>query len=90
MPALELAKKYDLIVEINTKGKARGVCETFYPGPTILKHCQQMGIALTASADAHSPADVMCMFDTVELLLRYLEVKSIRIFDQRKWVDVGF
>ena len=89
-PALELAKKHDLIIEINTKGRAKGTCQTLYPGPGILKVCNEMDIAMTYSADAHTPEDVTNQRDQVELLLRYLGINKIRILKDKKWQDVGF
>ena len=87
-PALELIKKNELIVEINTKGYARGTNHSLYPSPGILRDCHQMGIALTYSADAHSPEEVDSHKNSVELVLRYLDVKTIRILKSNRWQDV--
>lgn len=89
LPALELIKKHELIVEINTKGYARRTCDTFYPSPGILRDCHQMGIALTYSADAHSPEEVASHRESVELMLRYLDVKTVRILKDNQWQDIN-
>ena len=87
-PVLELAKKHELVVEINTKGKARGA-DTLYPGPSILKRCLEMNVLLTVSADAHNPSDMCCLYESVELLFRYLGIREIMVLDKNRWISAN-
>lgn len=55
---LMLVKKSNSILEINTGGMARGYTDEPYPSLWILKRCNELGIKITISADAHQPDKV--------------------------------
>lgn len=54
---LLLARKKDLVIEINTSGAYKPVGE-IYPSGEILKLCKDLEIPITLGSDAHVPAHV--------------------------------
>ncbi len=52
--ALQKARQYDCVLEINTGGVYRGYRTDFYPGDALLSAWHKMGGKITITADAHS------------------------------------
>ncbi|MCL1918894.1 MAG: histidinol-phosphatase [Peptococcaceae bacterium] len=55
--AAALARKHDVMIEVNTSGLYKPVGE-LYPGPQFLSAFAAAGVPCTVSSDAHRPQDV--------------------------------
>ncbi len=73
---LEIAKKKDIGLEINTGGISRGFIDTPYPSLKILKMCYQRGIKIIASSDAHKKEDIIANFDIAEDIIKKAGYKN--------------
>ena len=56
--ALQLIKKHDLIVEVNTRGLYKKRCDAFYPSTTLLQKARKLDIPVVISSDAHKSEDL--------------------------------
>jgi len=84
---LEVIKKYDLCLEINTSGfRTRNVEEPF-PGSKLLSLANEMQIPITLGSDAHSPHDVGSYFQEAITLLKEIGFKNIKFFSSRKSIS---
>ncbi len=81
---MELIKKYDLCLEINTSGFRTKNVEEPFPGTKLLYLAKEMGIPITLGSDSHSPRDVGSYFDEAIALLKVIGFKNINIFSNRK------
>lgn len=81
---LELMKKNDLVLEINTGGIDRGWLREPYPSRQILKHAAELGIEMTFGSDAHAPDQIGRHFDMAVDLLKAYGWKKIVAFKNRK------
>ncbi len=78
---LELVKRYDTIVEVNTRGLYKKRSDSLFPGPSILKKIHEMNIPVIISSDAHKPAEMAMLFpETARLLydIGFREVMELR------------
>ncbi len=60
---LNLIKKKDIIIEINTGGKARGYTDDFYPALEILKMAQAKDIKIMINSDSHHKDTLLAHFE---------------------------
>jgi histidinol-phosphatase (PHP family) len=74
--ALDELTDSGVAVELNTAGWRKGLGEP-YPSPRILELCQERGMPITASSDAHSPDQVNWGYDRALDLLRSLQIEPI-------------
>lgn len=72
-------KAADLCVEVNTSGWRAPVREV-YPGVSLLRKCQQLGIPVTLGSDAHQPQDVGRGLQRALELLAKLGFREIATF----------
>ena len=56
--ALQLIKRHDLIVEINTRGLYKKRCDAFYPSTILLQKARKLDIPVIISSDAHKSEDL--------------------------------
>ncbi len=56
--ALQLIKKYDIVMEINTRGLYKKRCNSFYPSIEILRNARKMDIPVVVSSDAHDAPEL--------------------------------
>ena len=66
---LELVKKHDLTVEINTSGLRKEVKEQ-YPSLDIIKHIYDLDIPILLGSDAHKPIEVAYKFKSITKMLK--------------------
>ena len=66
---LELVKKHDLTVEINTSGLRKEVKEQ-YPSLDIIKHIYDLDIPILLGSDAHKPIEVAYEFKSITKMLK--------------------
>ncbi len=82
---LEQAKKSNCIIEINTRGKCKGLVDDFYPSDWILHEINKREIPITVSSDGHQPTEVNYDFDNVEKLLRSIGFTSYMLRKNGAW-----
>ena len=56
--ALQLIKRHDLIVEVNTRGLYKKRCDAFYPSTILLQKARKLDIPVIISSDAHKSEDL--------------------------------
>ena len=80
---LELIKKRDLTIEINTGGLRKEVKEQ-YPSFEIIEEMYQLGIPVLLGSDAHHPNDIGYKFKQMIKLLCKIGYKKLAHFNKRK------
>ena len=80
---IEILKKNDQTIELNTAGSRKPVKE-FYPEDFILKKAHENGIELTLGSDAHQPDEVAHKFDEAIKKLKTIGFEYILSFTKRK------
>ncbi len=86
--ALELIKKQDVCLEVNTSGFRTKNVEEPFPGCNILHYAKEMEIPITLGSDSHSPYNVGSCFNEALILLQKIGFKDINLFAQRKRIPV--
>jgi len=81
--------KGECIVEINTRGYYKGITKEFYPGKWIVEQCFEHNIPITISSDTHNVVDIDNSFENAATFLLDIGYKSVNIFDEGKWIEVG-
>ena len=86
---LELVKKRDLTVEINTSGLRKKVKEQ-YPSLDIIKIIYDLDIPVLLGSDAHKPDDVAYEFNSITKMLKNIGFTQFAHFEKRKrsYVDI--
>jgi len=82
-PVLELIKKSNLAMEINTAGWRKPVAEQ-YPEKALIKAAIDLGIPLTLSSDAHSYAQLGEDYERLAPILEELNIHEIAIFNRHQ------
>lgn len=59
--ALQLIKRHNVVMEINTRGLYKKRCNSFYPSMYMLTEARRLDIPVVASSDAHK-ADELSLF----------------------------
>ena len=80
---LELAKKADLTIEINTGGLRKEVHEQ-YPSEEIIKEMFNLDISVLLGSDSHHPNDLGYEFNTMIELLKKIGYNQLAHFNKRK------
>ncbi len=88
----ELLKKHKVAVDVNTdyikNSKTEEIIkERINPGLMMLKLCQEKEIPLVLGSDAHRPEKLANNFEVATELLRYLGIKKLFYFKDRKLLD---
>ncbi len=86
---LELVKKHDLTIEINTSGLRKKVKEQ-YPHIDIIKKIYELGIPILLGSDAHKPEDVAYEFKNIAKMLKNIGFNQFAHFEKRKRSFVNF
>ena len=86
---LELVKKHDLTIEINTSGLRKKVKEQ-YPHIDIIKKIFELGIPILLGSDAHKPEDVAYEFKNIAKMLKNIGFNQFAHFEKRKRSFVDF
>lgn len=80
----EIAKKADVIAEINTGGIARGPIKDLYPSEYFLSLLFEKHIPVMINSDAHKTADLDCAFDKAYSTAKKIGYKEVAYFDSEK------
>ena len=86
--ALELMKKYDLCLEINTSGFRTKNVEEPFPGSKLLHLAKEWEIPVTLGSDAHKPGHVGSYFDEAIALLKEIGFEYIHLFANRQRIPL--
>lgn len=81
--AAQVFKKTDVVVEINTSGRAKP-CNEFYPSAQFLERLAYYKVPVTLGSDAHVEQNVGQFFDDAIAELKALGYKEIARFTKRK------
>jgi len=79
---LELVKKRDLVMEINTSGFRKDVKEQ-YPSTEIIKKMQELDIQVLLGSDAHDPKEVGWEFKKMIRILKELGYNQLAHYSKR-------
>ncbi|MFX1354266.1 MAG: histidinol-phosphatase, partial [Promethearchaeota archaeon] len=80
---LELIKKKDLVIEVNTSGLRKPVKEQ-YPSENILKDIYELDIPILLGSDAHHPDELGFEFKNTITLIRKIGFNKLAYFQKRK------
>jgi histidinol-phosphatase (PHP family) len=80
---LELAKKRDVTIEINTAGFRKDVKEQ-YPSIDIIKKLYELDIPILLGSDAHSPNELAWQFKSIIKTLKKIGYNQLASFEKRK------
>jgi len=86
--AIELIIKKQLIVEINSRGIYRLRCKDFYPSDYILKKLAKAKTPMVISSDAHKADELPLYYEEAKEKLQSFGIKTLTIFDTKKWRSV--
>ncbi len=86
--ALELIKKNDICLEINTSGFRTKNVEEPFPGAKLLFLARDWDIPITLGSDAHHPRDVAGHFQEAIILLKEIGFKYIHLFANRQRIPL--
>ncbi|MFX1392871.1 MAG: histidinol-phosphatase HisJ [Promethearchaeota archaeon] len=84
---LDLIKKRDLVVEINTAGFRKNIKEQ-YPNEDILKEMFKLDIPILLGSDAHDPNELSFRFKKISKLLKKLGYNKLASFNKRKRIFI--
>jgi histidinol-phosphatase (PHP family) len=87
---IEVLKKTECIVEVNTRGIYQKKSLTTYPSPWIIDLLSTSGIPVTISSDAHHPKDLTAGFADAALLLKTCGYNNIHVLREGKWQPYRF
>ena len=86
---LELAKKSDLTIEINTSGLRKQAKEQ-YPSEDIIKEMYALDIPILLGSDAHNPEEIAFKFKETTALVKSVGYNQLAHFKERKrsFIDI--
>ena len=82
LETLDIAKKRDLAIEINTSGLRRDVQEQ-YPSFKIIEYMHELAIPILLGSDSHHPDEIAYEFDWIIQRLKKIGYKELAHFDKR-------
>lgn len=85
---LQIIKKQDIAIEINTSGLYKIVKEV-YPAPKIIEKAVNIEIPFTLGSDAHKPEHVHVGIEEGRKYLKQFGVKELATFDKRKKIMIS-
>ena len=85
---LELVKKRDLTIEINTGGLRKEIKEQ-YPSFEIIKKIYELDIPILLGSDAHKPDDLAHNFKLMVKSLKQIGFNQLAHFNKRKRTLIG-
>ena len=88
LKTLELIKKSNCILEINTGGISRGYMKFPYPSKWILIECKKLNIPLTLNADAHLPENLSTYFTETVDVLKDLGFDKLFTMKNGAWTEI--
>jgi len=83
MKCLELIKKRNVAMEINTGG-LRKDCNEQYPSEKIIKQMYNLDIPVILGSDAHDPKEIAWEFEKIIIMLKNIGYNQLIHFNKRK------
>ncbi len=80
---IDLVKKQDKAIEINTSGLRKDVKEQ-YPSEELIKIMCEREVPIVLGSDAHDPNDIAYEFQRILLILKKYGCKHLASFEKRK------
>ena len=80
--AIQLIKKHDVIIEVNTRGLYKKRSDSFYPSTELLMKARKADIPVIVSSDAHKAEELMLFVPEALMELQRCG------FDHTAWFDV--
>jgi len=87
MNILDLLKKNDIILELNTRGFYQNKITGMYPSTWVIQQAAEMKIPVMINSDAHSPKELMMGFPEAESILRQCGYASKIVRKNNQWVE---
>lgn len=87
---LDVAKKHNCIIEINTRGTYRKKPPLLYPAEWIIKIILDKKIPVMINSDAHHPSEISFGFRDTAKILSEMGFKTLRTLRKGSWVDIPF
>lgn len=87
MKALELIKKRNLVMEINTGG-LRKDCKEQYPSEIIINEMYSLDIPILLGSDAHSPEVIAWKFEKMIKMLKRIGYNHLAHFNKREMTSI--
>ncbi len=82
---LELVKKNNLIVEVNTRGVYKKTSDSLFPDHQTLKRVQELNVPVIISSDAHHPDEINNLFDYTEKRLVEFGFQEVMMLENHSW-----
>jgi histidinol-phosphatase (PHP family) len=83
LKTLELIKKRDIVMEINTGGLRKDVKEQ-YPSRTLIEKMYELDIPILLGSDAHSPNEIAWEFKSIINMVKKIGYTYLSHFSNRK------
>lgn len=83
--ALDLVRKHDVILEINTRGLYKKRCDSFYPSDYILAQARKMHLPFVISSDAHKSEELDLYYNEAVAKLKSFGIDQLVYFDNKNW-----
>ena len=83
---LDVLSETDVILEVNTGGISRGVIDSVYPSPWIIKEAFKRNIPLMLNADAHNPKHVDFYYRESAEIIKECGYKELYSLYGGKWI----
>ncbi|MDR1172360.1 MAG: histidinol-phosphatase [Bacteroidales bacterium] len=87
MATLEEIAASGCIVEVSTRGIQKAQTPDYFPGRWAVAEMQKMGIPVTVSSDAHTPATLVFGFSRAETMLRETGYRTVMMLKNGKWEE---
>ncbi len=84
--ALQKARQYDCVLELNTGGVYRGYRTDFYPGDALLSAWHKMGGRVTITADAHSTESLLFGYDAAAKAVKRAGFATVQVLTKNGFV----
>lgn len=84
---IDVIDKYDVIIEVNTRGIYKKRCDTLFPEEAILKQLCSRNMPITLSSDAHKPEELDYLLSETAYYLKNLGFKQLYVLSEgQKWM----
>jgi histidinol-phosphatase (PHP family) len=87
---LNLVKKQDVVMEINSRGVYKGTYPDFYPNDTVLKMASDKKIKVMVNADVHKPVETGKGYGEAYQALKNAGFHKVTVLIDNQWKDFDF
>jgi histidinol-phosphatase (PHP family) len=83
--ALDLIRKHNVIIEINTRGLYKKRCDNFYPSDYILSQARKMHLPFVVSSDAHKSEELNLYYQEALDKLKSFGIDQLVYYNHNNW-----